>query len=261
MKGKAADMVAMRELSDMGARVIVAMLAGAGLVGLAMLASGLLPPGGLPDALGGWPLLAALAALLCGACALGMSGGLRWSSRRAAQVARAGLLASAIAWGVCVSVATKPSRWSYLTRGWFSLTHAVISLVAAIGGASPIPWLLLYAALVGLLAGLQSESSDIRRALTPLWLTPLWGAGVGVVYGLLYAAVYSIPPCPPGFHCYGIYTTRWDGLGAGLALGVGGGLILGLALALTLRLALALRPIWQDSEPLAQHSLADGSET
>lgn len=250
----------MRELSDMGARVIVAMLAGAGLIGLAMLASGLLPPGGLPDALGGWPMLAALAALLCGACALGMSGGLRWSSHQAAQIARAGLLASAIAWGVCVSVTAEPSRWSHLTRGSSSLTHAVVSLVAAIGGASPIPWLLLYAALAGLLAGLQSENSDIHRAFTPLWLTPLWGAGVGVVYGLLFAAVFYAPSCPPGFHCYGLDTTRWDGLRAGLAFGVGGGLTLGLALALTLRLALALRPIWQGGEPLSQRSLADGSE-
>ncbi len=36
----------MRELTNMGARVIVAMLAGAALVGMAALARDLLPPGG-----------------------------------------------------------------------------------------------------------------------------------------------------------------------------------------------------------------------
>jgi hypothetical protein len=86
-----------QEWTDAGARVLVAALAGAGLMALASLISDLLPPSGAPDALGGWPLLAALAALLCGVCALGMSVGMRVRAHGAMQVTLAALLASALA--------------------------------------------------------------------------------------------------------------------------------------------------------------------
>ena len=131
-------------------------------------------------------------------------------------------------------------RTAQIQIGWPWLVEARPELVT-IGAALPA-WLLLFAALAGLLAGQRHTTSATQRALTPLWLTPLWGAGVGVVYGLLVAMVFYSPPCPPGYHCYGLDRTPWDGLRAGLSLGAGAGLIVGLALSLALRLALALRP-------------------
>lgn len=229
----------MRNLSDMGTRVIVAMFAGAGLVALASGVSRLLPPSGLPDALGGWPLLAALAALLCGVCALAMSLALRWPARYALRLTVVGLMASALAWGAILAAATRPAWW-VRALGWQWLAEARPALMTA--GGAVVVWLLLSAALAGLLTGQRHSTRATRRAFTPLWLTPLWGAGVGVVYGLLFAIVFQAPSCPPGSHCYGLDTTPWDGLSAGVPLGAGAGLVVGLTLALSLRLALALRP-------------------
>ncbi|HET9110394.1 MAG TPA: hypothetical protein VFN78_06200 [Ktedonobacterales bacterium] len=233
----------MRELTNMGARVIVAMLAGVALVGVAALASDLLPPGGLPDALGGWPMLAALVALLCGVCSLGMSLGLclrPWPSRRLVSV---GLVAAAIIWGVCLSVAGLGAGWERLLADVPGFT--LVGAALAMAGAPVIVWLLLFVALTGLLTGLRRKVSATVRALTPLWLTPLWGGLVGVVYGALAAVVYT--PRPPHSY-YGLETSPWDGLRAGLTLGLGAGLILGLTLALAQRMALIVRPIWDEGE-------------
>lgn len=234
----------MREMIDAGARVIVAALAGAGLVALAALISDLLPPNGAPDALGGWPLLATLAALLCGVCALGMSAGMSVGlgarSHGATQAPLVALLlASPLAWGVCLSAAVSSANWAHALAGAPLLARAVAPLAAA--GATVVAWLLLFAALAGAVAGMRRAASATRRALTPLWLTPLWGAGVGVVYGLLAASIYT--PRPSGVHFYGLDAGRWDGLRAGLSLGVGAGLMLGLTLALALRMALVVRPV------------------
>ncbi len=233
----------MRDLTDAGARVLVALLAGAGLVALAMLISDLLPPSGLPDALGGWPLLAALAALLCGVGALGMSLGLRMRAHGALRLLLAVLLlASALAWGACLAMAVTSAERTHGLASVAWLAGAITPLAAS--GASVVAWLLVVAALTGLAAGLRrGETSATRRTLTPLWLTPLWGAGVGLVYGLLAAMLYT--PRPSGVHFYGLDPGRWDGLRAGLTLGVGAGLILGLTLALALRLALIVRPAEQ----------------
>jgi len=229
----------MRDLSDMGMRVIVAILVGAGLVGLASVASRLLPPGGLPDAAGGWPLLAALAALLCGVCALAMSLTLRWRWRHARKLFITGLMASALAWGAVLAAASAHAWWAQ-ALGWPWLAETRPELVA-VGAALPA-WLVIFAALAGLLAGQRQQTSAIWSALTPLWLAPLWGASVGLVFGLLFALVFYSPPCPPGYHCYGLDMGPWDGLRTGLPLGLGAGLIVGLALALALWLALTLRP-------------------
>jgi hypothetical protein len=242
----------MRELTDMGVRVIVAMFAGAGLVALIALLSGLLPSGGLADALGGWPLLVALAALLCGVCALGMSVGL--CLRRGARLVGVTLVASAAAWGVCLSAGGSRADWTLALAGAPPLAHAVAPLAAI--GASMVAWLLLFVGLAGALAGRRREASATQRTLTPLWLTPLWGAGVGVVYGLLFAAVY-VSPCFPGPpHCFGLDISRWDALRIGLALGAGGGVILGLILALALRLALIVRPALAEWSPLTPQHVA-----
>lgn len=230
----------MRNLSNLGMQVIVAMSTGAGLVALASGVSQLLPPSGLPDTLGGWPLLAASAALLCGICALAMSLALRWHAWYALRLTIAGLTICALAWGICLATASSSTEWTRTLAGWPWLAVARPT-VAAVGSAV-IAWLLLFAALAGVLAGRPHQMTATRRALTPLWLAPLWGAGVGTVYGLLYAFVFYSPPCPPGAHCYGLDTAPWDGLRAGLTLGVGAGLIVGLSLALSLRLALRLDP-------------------
>lgn len=237
----------MREWTDAGARVIVALLVGAGLVALAVLADAALPPNGTLDALGGWPLLMSLAALLSGVAALGMSLGprvaLRW--RRARRLTFAALAASALAWGVCLSSAVSARDWARILAG-APLLAAVVSALAA-AGALVVAWLLLLAALAGLLAGLRAEASATICALTPLWLTPLWGAGAGLVYGLLYLIVYT----PPPLHSYGLPTSPWDGLRTALPLGVGAGLILGFTLAVALRAALIARPTWDEQGALA----------
>jgi hypothetical protein len=239
--------MAMREWTDAGARVIVALLVGAGLVALAALADAALPSNGVLDALGGWPFLMSLAALLSGVAALGMSlGGQvshRW--RRARRLTIAALVASALAWGVCLSAMVSARDWARVLSGAPLLADAASDLAAA--GALAIAWLLLLAALAGLLAGLRREAPTTVRALTPLWLTPLWGAGAGVVYGLLYLIVYTPPPS----HSYGLPTSPWDGLRAALPLGVGAGLILGLTLAVALRVALVVRPFWEEQGALA----------
>ena len=230
----------MRELTDMGARVLVGMLGGAALVGLAALASDALPPSGLPGALGGWPLLAALAALLCGVCTLGMSLGARVRPQPWRRLVSVGLVATAIVWGVCLSAAAYRAGWARLLAE--APGRARVAGALATVGASVVVWLLLFVALAGLLMGLRRQVSVTTRALTPLWLTPLWGSLVGVIYGVLAAAVYV--PLPP--RSYGLPTSPWDGLRAGLTLGVGAGLILGLLLALTLRAALIVRPLWDE---------------
>jgi len=235
----------MQEWMGAGARVIVAALAGAGLVALAALTSGLLPPSGAPDARGGWPLLAALAALLCGVCALGMSIGMRVRAHGAMRLTIAALLASALAWGACLSATVSSANWAHALAGALWLARAVAAMASI--GALTIAWLLAIAALTGLAAALhRDDTSATRRALTPLWLTPLWGAGVGLVYGLLAAMLYT--PRPSGVHFYGLDPGRWDGLRVGLSLGLGAGLILGMTLALALRLALVVQP------SLAEHS-------
>lgn len=242
----------MRGLSDMGIRTIVAILAGAGLVALASIASRLLPPSGLPDALGGWPMLAALAALLCGVCALAMSVALRWPIRNMPRLIVTALVVGAVTWGVCLAAATSPNGWTDTLASWPALAQARPALAAV--GSAVIAWLLFFAGLAGMLAGRLHPANETRSALTPLWLTPLWGAGVGLGYGLLYAFVFYMPPCPLGYHCYGLDTTPWDGLRAGLSIGVGAGLLLGLTLALSLRLALALRPAPGD-DLVAPHAI------
>lgn len=237
---------AMREWTDTGARVIVAMLMGAALVALVALANTALPPNGTLDALGGWPLLAALAALLCGVCALGMSVGLVVSNRwlRARRLAIAALAASAPAWGVCLSAAVSARDWARVLTGAPLLVETASALAAV--GALVVVWLLLLAALAGLLAGLRRDASATVRALTPLWLTPLWGMGAGLVFGLLYLIVYTPPPS----HSYGLSTSPWDGLRLALPLGCGAGLILGFTLALALRVALLARPFWDEQGTL-----------
>jgi hypothetical protein len=242
---------AMREWTDAGARVIVALLVGAGLVALAVLADAALPPNNTLDALGGWPLLMSLAALLCGVAALGMSLGPRVSHRwrrdwrGAWRLTVAALAASALAWGVCLSAEVSARDWARVLAGAPLLANAATALAAA--GGLVVAWLLLLAALAGLLAGLRHEAPATVRALTPLWLTPLWGAGAGVVYGLLSLIVYT----PPPFHSYGLPTSPWDGLRVALPLGVGAGLILGFTLAVALRAALIARPTWDEYGALA----------
>jgi hypothetical protein len=246
-----------QEWMDTGARVLVALLAGAGLMALAALTSDLLPPSGAHGALGGWPLLAALAALLCGVCALGMSVGLRVRSHGAMQVTLVALLASALAWGVCLSVAVSSANWAHALAGAPLLARTVAALASI--GALVIAWLLAIAALTGLAAGLhRGDTSATLRALTPLWLTPLWGAGVGMVYGVLAAMLYT--PRPSGVHFYGLDPGRWDELQAGLTLGVGAGLILGVTLALALRLTLIVRPALADHSSCMMRRGAHHSE-
>ncbi len=241
----------MREIVNIGERVIIALVTGAGLVALASGASLLLPPSGLLDTLGGWPMLAALVALLCGVCALSMSLALRWSTGSMLRLIITGLVGSAITWGACLAAATSRIGWARTLASWPELVQARPAL-AAVGGAV-IAWLLFFAALTGLLAG-HRQTSATRRALTPLWLAPLWGAGVGLAYGLFNAFIFYIPPCPPRYHCYSLDTTPWDGMRAGLGLGVGAGLLLGLTLALSLRLALALCPAPRD-DLVAPHAI------
>jgi len=238
---------AMREWTDAGARVIVALLVGAGLVALAVLADAALPPNNTLDALGGWPLLMSLAALLCGVAALGMSLGSRLSQRwrDARRLTIAALAASALAWGVCLSAAVSARDWARVLVGAPLLADAAAEL--AVAGTLVVAWLLLLAALAGLLAGLRHEAPATVRALTPLWLTPLWGAGAGMVYGLLSLIVYT----PPPYHSYGLPTSSWDGLRTALPLGVGAGLILGFTLAVALRAALIARPAWDEYGALA----------
>lgn len=231
----------MRELTNMGARVIVAALGGAALVGMAALASDLLPPGGLPDALGGWPMLAALVAFLCGVCSLGMSLGLRLRSQPWRRLVSVGLVVTAIIWGVCLSAAAYRVGWARLLVGAPGLARGAAAL--AVARVSVIVWLLLFVTLAGLLTGLRRKVSATLRALTPLWLTPLWGGLVGVVYGALAAVLYT--PRPPHRY-YSLETLPWDGLRVGLTIGLGTGLILGVALALTLRIALIARPVWNE---------------
>jgi hypothetical protein len=240
----------MRAMTDMGARVIVAMLGGAALVGLAALASDLLPRGGLLDAMGGRPMLAALAALLCGVCALGLSLGQYLRIRHARPLVGVGLVVSAVAWGACLAAAVSGAGWTRVLAGAPSL--ASVRATLAIAGAAVIVWLLLFVALAGLLTGLRRDVSATARALTPLWLTPLWGALVGVVYGILASIVYV--PLP--LRAYGLPTSPWDGLRAGLTLGLGSGLVLGLMLALTLRAALIARPLWDEGSMSARSGQA-----
>jgi hypothetical protein len=249
----------MQEWQETGARVLVALLAGAGLMALAALTSGLLPPSGAPGALGGWPLLAALAALaalLCGVCALGMSVGMRVRAHGAMRLTLVALLASALAWGVCLSVAVSSANWAHALAGAPLLARTVAPLARI--GALVIAWLLLFATLAGAIAGIRRTASATLRALTPLWLTPLWGAGVGMVYGVLAAMLYT--PRPSGVHFYGLDPGRWDGLQAGLTLGVGAGLTLGVTLALALRLALIVRPDLADHSPRMMRRGAHHSE-
>ncbi|HZC06448.1 MAG TPA: hypothetical protein VE338_12500 [Ktedonobacterales bacterium] len=233
----------MRALTDTGLRVIAAMLAGAALVGLAALASDLLPRGGLLDALGGRTMLAGLAAFICGVCALGMSLGLRLRPHPWRRVIRVGLVATAIVWGVCLSAAAPRVGWARLLAGLPGLTRVAEAL--AIAGASVIFWLPLFVTLAGLLAGLRRDVSSTARALTSLWLTPLWGGSVGAVYGILAYAFYI----PPPLRNSGLPTSPWDGLRVGLTLGVGMGLILGLTLTFALRLSLIVRPV-RDDRPI-----------
>ena len=224
----------MRDVTDTTARVIVAMLVGAAVVGLMSLVSRLLPPGGLADTLGGWPLLAAQAALLCGLCALAVSLALRWRLRHARTLVIVGLAGSALIWGAVIAAASVRGRWTP-PADWRWLADAIPTLAPI--GAALLLWLLLFAALAGALAGLPIPMSAARRALTPLWLAPLWGAGVSVVYGLLVASVFYSPPCPT-LHCYGLDPSPWRGL----PLGIGAGLQLGWTLTLALWLALVAHP-------------------
>lgn len=232
----------MRRWTDAGIRVIVAMATGAALVALVTLANVYAHPSGLLDALGGWRFLAESAALLCGVCALAVEAGLRLPAHGGQRFIFAALTLSAAAWGVSVSQAT-------LTKAWMLAGFAIPWLANA--GMAAQGWLLLFAALAGLLAGLRSlHTSATRAALTPLWLTPLWGVAVGMVYGLLYALVFT--PDPPGFHRYGLDRSPWDGLRAGMPIGLLYGIILGMTLTLALRLALALRPLEHVSAPRHQ---------
>ena len=223
--------------------MIVALLVGAGLVALVALASTALPPNGTLDALGGWPLLAALAALLCGICALGMSVGLVVSNRwlRARRLTIAALRIGSLAWGGCLSAAVSTRAWAARLAGSADWLAGALPELAVVG-ALVVAWLLLIAALAGLLAGLRRDVSATVRALTPLWVAPLWGMGAGLIYGLLYLIIYT----PPPYHSYGLPTSPWDGLRVALPLGCGAGLILGFTLALALRVALVARPYWDE---------------
>lgn len=185
-------------------------------------------------------MLAALAALLCGVCALGMSLGLHMPARRWRKSVSVTLGVMAVAWGACLSVAASGAGWARLLAGVSGLTHVVAALASV--GARLIVWLLLFVALAGLWTGLRRTISATTRALTPLWLTPLWGGCVGVVYGAFAAVVYT----PSPIRASGMPTSPWDGLRAGLALGLGAGFVLGLTLALALRIALIVRPIWDE---------------
>ncbi len=224
----------MRRWTDAGIRLLVAMATGAALVALVTLANIYLIPGGLIDALGGWRFLAEGAALLCGVCALGMEAGMRLPSHGGRRFTFSALAISAIAWGLCISQAA-------LTKAWAREGFAIPWLASV--GAAALVWLALYAALVGLLAGLRTAGASATQvALTPLWLTPVWSVTVGVVFGIFGALLFKPPP--PGYHFYGLAPSPWHALSAGLQIGLSYGVTLGLTLALALRFALALRPIY-----------------
>lgn len=236
----------MRSWTDAGTRLLIAMATGAALVALVTLANIYFIPGGLLDALGGWRIVAEGAALLCGVCALALDIGFRLPARGGRRFVSTALALTAVTWGICMSQATSAKAWA---RAWKAIPWL------ANAGMAALVWLLLFAALAGLLAGLRSlNTSATRAALTPLWLTPLWGGATGIVFGLSWTLLYlSNPPvCSPRMHCYGLDRSPWDGLRAGIEIGLLYGIILGMTLTLALRLALALRPFERVTAPRHQ---------
>lgn len=227
----------------MAVRVIVAALVGLGVAALAMLAltaSGV----GFANASMSWGVALALGALLGGSCVVGLSVAYPRRKREAAPAA-CGLVASAIVWGVGMYAVTDHPAGQVGGGPYAPLPAPIVGPLAVVGYLAPL-WLVIFAALAGIVAGGRPGRRVMRRALTPLWPGPLWGLAVGGAYGLLAASRY-VGWCPrsypPSFHCYGLEIGRWDALRAGLSLGGAGGLALGVALALALVIALFVAPL------------------